>query len=65
MVVDLTDTERYYDPAEVIAKNVIHKKVAVNVRSKEGVPVDKIAQLLKDMKQFRDENPNEIVVIHW
>ena len=65
MIVDLTDTQRYYDPAEVIAKNVIHKKVAVNFMSRDGVPMEKLAQLLEDIKQFREENPNKIVVIHW
>ena len=65
MIVDLTDTQRYYDPAEVIAKNVIHKKVAVNFMSRDGVPMEKLGQLLEDIKQFREENPNKIVVIHW
>ena len=65
MVIDLTDTQRYYDPAKVIQKGVIHRKESLNIHDNRPLPEDRIEKLVKEIKDFRDEHPNDIVVLHW
>ena len=65
MIIDLTDTTRYYNPAKVIEKGVIYRKEALNIHDGSSLPEDRVQKLIEEIKDFRDQHPNDIVVLHW
>jgi len=64
MIIDLTDTTRYYDAAGVIGREVIHTKMPLNIHDRGGLPESRINRLIGEISSFREANPNDLVVIH-
>ena len=63
LIIDLTDTNRYYDPAE--ATGIKHQKLSLNIHRPDGLPFKKIHQIVDQIAIFHSENPNKIVAVHW
>ena len=63
LIVDLTDTNRYYDPEE--ATGVKHKKLSLNIHRPDGLPFSKIHDIVDQIANFHRENPTKIVAVHW
>ena len=63
LIIDLTDTNRYYDPTE--ATGVKHLKLSLNIHRPDGLPFKKIHQIVDQIAKFHSENPTKMVAIHW
>ena len=63
LIIDLTDTNRYYDPTE--ATGVKHLKLSLNIHRLDGLPFKKIHQIVDQIAKFHSENPTKMVAIHW
>ena len=71
LVVDLTDTHRYYNPDDFKSKGIEHQKFRLNFHA--GRKGDKrvfpkpseFRKILDKINSFHDEHPDKIVVVHW
>jgi len=64
LIIDLTDTNRYYNPTEAESKGVEHRKLPLNLHRPDGLPFKQIHAIVAQIETFRENHPNAVVAVH-
>ena len=65
MIIDLTDTDRYYQSEDVKERDVKHYKLQLNIHRPDGLNFSKIHKMGEKIASFHQDSPDKIVAVHW